>query len=353
MAKTIQQAIKKLFPEAMEVRYKIAEVNYKEVSELLSTYNKLIIHLTIQDVVGYYITINQFKMGNKNRYTARLWIDQYPVYWQRVIVKYGVPMFHNMEADKRGNTGFTGVPLKHQVIIKNIIYLAQKTVEPITGSVVNALDRVREYKGDYYDMFWDTFLVTRYNKRTYTIEDEGRVDTITFVRSGRVIYYIINDMKRYSLTPYPEALTDKGYLKKTYKFLDGLYKDCFREISCSPYGFNGEPMFQAFIPLKIYNNMEYLPIIEEYLDKHPFFIVDYHLDHLSIRAFGRVTDIYIHTFGNSVYVKIAEWIEGVGVTKNQLFHAVCSGKDLEVEDSKYSDVIKLVQKWHLNNWIVR
>jgi hypothetical protein len=339
-----------MFPEAMEVCYRIAEVNYKEVSELLSTYNKVIIHLTIQDGVGYYITINQFKMGGKNRYTGRLWIDQYPVYWKRVIVKHGVPKFQVMEADA---TGFTGVPLKHQVIIKNIIYLAQKTVEPITGSVVNALDRVREYKGDYYDMFWDTFLVTRYNKRTYTIEDEGRADTITFVRSGRVIYYIINDMKRYSLTPYPDALTDKGYLKKTYAFLNALREDCFRDIPCSPYGFKGEPMFQAFVPLQIYNNMEYLPIIEEYLDKHPFLIADYHLDHLSICAFGRVTDIFIHTFGNSVYVKIVEWIEGVGITEKQLFHVVCSGKDLEVEANKYSSVIKLVQKWHFNNWIVK
>ena len=351
MAKTIREAIKKLFPESetMEVQYKIAEVNYKEVSELLK-HKKLIIHLTIQDGVGYYITINQFKMGNKNRYTARLWIDQYPVYWQRVIVKYGVPMFHVMEADA---TGFTGVPLKHQVIIKNIIYVAQKTVEPITGSVVNALDKVREYKGDYYDMFWDTFLVTRYNKRTYTIEDEGRADIITFVRSGRVIYYIINDMKRYSLMPYPEALTDKGYLKKTYEFLDALREYCFKDITCSPYGFKGEPMFQAFIPLQVYNNMEYLPIIEDYLDKHPFFIVDYHLDHLSICAFGRVTDVFVHTFGNSVYLKIAEWIEGVGITEKELFHVVCAGKDLEVEDNRYSKIIKLVQKWHLNNWIVK
>ena len=350
MAKTIHQAIKKRFPEAMEVRYRIAEVNYKEVSELLSTYNKLIIHLAIRDGVGFYITINQFKMGGRNRYTARLWVDQYPIYWKRMIVKYGVPMFHNMEAD---HTGFDGVPVKYQVVIRNIIYLAQKTVEPITGSVVNVRNALREYNGDYYDMFWSTFLVTRYNKRTYTIEDKGRVDTITFVRSGQVIYYTINDMKRYSLMPYPEALMDKGYLKKTYEFLDALYEYCFKDITCSPYGFNSETLYQAFIPLQVYNNKEYLRIIEKYLNEHPFFIVDYHLNQLSISTFGRETNVLIHTLGNSVYMKIVEWIEGVGVTENQLFHVVCSGKDLEVEDNKYGEVIKLVQKWHLNNWIVK
>lgn len=135
MAKTIQEAIRTLFPEAMEVQYEIANVNYKEVSDLLSTHNDLIIHLTIRDGVGYYITINQFKMGTKRHYTARLWIDIYPIYWKRMLVNNGLKMLYNMEA---GKDGFTGVPMEDRIVIKNIIslaYKAQKIIEPMIGSI--------------------------------------------------------------------------------------------------------------------------------------------------------------------------------------------------------------------------
>ena len=177
--KTIQEAIRTLFPEAMEVQYEIANVNYKEVSDLLSTHNDLIIHLTIRDGVGYYVTINQFKLRTKRHYTARLWVDIYPIYWKRMLVNHGLKMLYNMEA---GKDGYTGVPMEDRIVIKNIISLAQKSqqiIEPITGKVA-------------YDM-WST--ITRYCPKYETFRQYNLRKDVTIHVDFHEVNALIKNLK--------------------------------------------------------------------------------------------------------------------------------------------------------------